>query len=138
MDGKSSVCMANNAKYTKHTRHIDRRMHSVRNSEECNFHKKVRCEWGLQLSDIETNNVRGYELNPILGYSMVRIYDWQNTCTIGVIGYIRVWIIICSEWIDCIDFRIRLNEFEIFIWVYNGELEFRMIKITSKTVLYKC
>ena len=30
-DSKSSMCMANNGKDTKHTRHIARRMHSVRN-----------------------------------------------------------------------------------------------------------
>ena len=31
LDSKSSMCMANNGKDTKHTRHIARRMHVVRN-----------------------------------------------------------------------------------------------------------
>ena len=31
LDGKYSMCMAKNGKYTKHTRHIARRMHFLRN-----------------------------------------------------------------------------------------------------------
>ena len=31
LDSKSSMCMDNNGKYTKHTRHIASRMHFVRN-----------------------------------------------------------------------------------------------------------
>ena len=27
----------------------------------------------------------------------------------------------CYEWIDWIELRIRLNEFEMLIWVYNDE-----------------
>ena len=34
LDSKSSMCMANNGKDTKHTRHIERRMHLVRNGEK--------------------------------------------------------------------------------------------------------
>ena len=30
-DNKYAVCMAKNGKYTKHTSHIDRRVHLVRN-----------------------------------------------------------------------------------------------------------
>ena len=41
LDRKSSVCMANNIKYIKHTRHISRRMHFVRNFGEWDF--KIRC-----------------------------------------------------------------------------------------------
>ena len=33
LDSKSSMCMAKNGKDTKHTRHIARIMHLVRNSE---------------------------------------------------------------------------------------------------------
>ena len=32
LDSKSAMCMAKNGKYTKHTRHIARRVHFVRNS----------------------------------------------------------------------------------------------------------
>ena len=31
LDSKSAICMANNVKDTKHTRHISRRMNFVRN-----------------------------------------------------------------------------------------------------------
>ena len=49
LNSKSSVCMTNIGKDTKHSRHIDRIMHFVRNGEECNFHKTVWCYGGLQL-----------------------------------------------------------------------------------------
>ena len=39
LDGKYDVCMATNGKDTKHTRHIDRRAHFVRNGEKCKLHK---------------------------------------------------------------------------------------------------
>ena len=39
LDRKSSMCMAKNGRYTKHTRHISRRMHFVRNGEKCKMHK---------------------------------------------------------------------------------------------------
>ena len=56
--------MANNSKYIKHTRHITKRIHLVRNDEVGNFHKTVWCEGGIQLVDIGTNNFRCV-LNPI-------------------------------------------------------------------------
>ena len=65
--------MNKNGKDTKHTRHIYRRMHFVRNGEECNFHKIVWFERGLQLAGIGTNNISEDELNPRLGYAMVRL-----------------------------------------------------------------
>ena len=34
LDSKSAMCMAKNGKDTKHTRHIARRMHFVRNEEK--------------------------------------------------------------------------------------------------------
>ena len=34
LDGKSAMCMDKNGKDTKHTRHISRRMHFVRNGEK--------------------------------------------------------------------------------------------------------
>ena len=37
--GKSAMCMAKNGKYTKHTRHIARRIHFVRNGKKCKMHK---------------------------------------------------------------------------------------------------
>ena len=49
--------MANNGKDTKHTRHIARRMHLLRNGEKCKMHTIDWCEGGMQLADIDTNNV---------------------------------------------------------------------------------
>ena len=40
LDSKSAMCMAKNGKGTKHTRHIARIMHFVRNGEKCNMQKK--------------------------------------------------------------------------------------------------
>ena len=34
LDRKSAMCMANNGKYTKHTRNIARRIHLVRNGKK--------------------------------------------------------------------------------------------------------
>ena len=85
--------MDNNGRYNNHTIHIDGRMHLVRNGEDWNMHKTVWCEGSLQLSDIWTNNNREDELNPRLGYNIVRLDNWHNTSTQGVIGYTIVLII---------------------------------------------
>ena len=60
---KADICMDKNT----------RRMHFVRNGEECNFHKTIWSKGFLRLADIGTKNVRENELNNILGYSMVRL-----------------------------------------------------------------
>ena len=73
LDSKSAMCMANNGKDTKHTRHIARRMHFVRNGETCNMHKIDWCEGGLQLVDIGTKNVSEPDLTPSMKYIMVRL-----------------------------------------------------------------
>ena len=57
LDSKSAMCMANNGRDNKHTRHIARRMHLVKNGEKCKMHKIEWCEGGLQLADISTKNV---------------------------------------------------------------------------------
>ena len=57
LDSKSAMCMAKNGNDTKHTRHIARILHFVRNGEKCKMHKIDWCEGGLQLADIGTNNV---------------------------------------------------------------------------------
>ena len=71
LDKKSSMCMAKNGKYTKHTRQIARRMNFVRNGEKCKMHKIEWCEGGLQLSDIDTNNLSEPDLTPRMKYIMV-------------------------------------------------------------------
>ena len=57
LDSNSTVCMDNNSKDTKHTKHISRRVYFVRNGEKCKMHKIDWCEGGLQLEDIATNNI---------------------------------------------------------------------------------
>ena len=44
LDRKYAMCMAKNGRDTKHTRHIARRMHFVRNGEKCKMHKIDLCE----------------------------------------------------------------------------------------------
>ena len=61
---KSAMCMANNGKDTKHTRHISRIMHFVRNGENFKMHKIDWCEGGLQLAYIGTKNVSEPDLTP--------------------------------------------------------------------------
>ena len=41
LDSKFAMCMANNGKDAKHTRHIERRMHLVRNGEKCKTQKNL-------------------------------------------------------------------------------------------------
>ena len=71
LDIKSDMCMANNGKDTKHTRHIESKMHFVRNGEKCNMHKMDWCEGGLQLADIGTKNVSEPDLTPRMKYIIV-------------------------------------------------------------------
>ena len=73
LDNKSDICMTKNGKYTKHTRHIARIMHFVRNGEKCNVHKIDWCEGCLQLADIGTKNLSEPDLAPRMKYIMVRL-----------------------------------------------------------------
>ena len=73
------MCLAKNGKDTKHTRHISRIMHLVRNVEKCKMHKTDWCEGGLQLADIGTKNVSEPDLTPRIKYIMVRIENWDIT-----------------------------------------------------------
>ena len=41
LDIKSDMCMSKNVKDTKHTRHIARRIHFVRNGEKFKMHKNI-------------------------------------------------------------------------------------------------
>ena len=52
--------MAKNGKDAKHTIHISRRMHFLRNVEEFNLQKTVWCEGDLKLVDILTKDIREY------------------------------------------------------------------------------
>ena len=78
LNSKSDVCMYNNGKYTKHTRHIAIRVHFIINGEKWKMHKIDWCEGGLQLADIATNNVGENDLNPRMKYIMERIDNWKR------------------------------------------------------------
>ena len=65
--------MAKNVKDTKHTRHIARIMHFVRNGEKCKIHKIDWFEGGLQLAEIGTKNVSEPYLTSRMKYIMVRL-----------------------------------------------------------------
>ena len=73
LNSKYDMYMAKNGKDTKHTRHIARRMHFIRNVEKCKMHRIDWCEGGLQLANIGTKNVSEPDLTPSMKYIMVRI-----------------------------------------------------------------
>ena len=75
-DSKSAVCLNKNGKFTKHTNHIDIRVHLERNGEKWKMHKIDWCEGDLKLTDIVTNNVCDIYLNPRTKYIMVRLHKW--------------------------------------------------------------
>ena len=73
LDSKYAMCVDKNGNDIKHTRHIARRMHLVRNGEKCKMHKIYWCEVDLQLADIGTKNASEPDLTPRMKYIMVRI-----------------------------------------------------------------
>ena len=73
LDSKSNMCKGKNGKDTKHTRHIARRMHLVRNGEKYKIHKIDWCEEGLHLADIGPKNLSEPDLTARMKYIMVRI-----------------------------------------------------------------
>ena len=75
LNRNGDVCMANNGKDTKHTRHITRRVHFVRNGEKLKIHNNDWCEGGLQLEGIATKNVGENDLNPRMKYIIVSLYN---------------------------------------------------------------
>ena len=58
LNRKSCICIANNGKDAKYTRHISRIMNFVRNCEELNLYNIVWCGGSVQLAYIGTKNVR--------------------------------------------------------------------------------
>ena len=73
LDSKSSMCVSNNGKDTKHARHIASRMNFVRNGEKCKMHKIDWCEVVMQLAGIGNKNVSELDLTPRIKYIMVRL-----------------------------------------------------------------
>ena len=70
---KYDIFIAKNGKDTKHTRHIARRIHFVKNGEKCKMHKINWCGGGLQLADIGISNVGEPDLTPRMKYIMLRL-----------------------------------------------------------------
>ena len=79
LDRKSTVCMASNGNDTKHTKHIARKIHLVRNGEKWKMHNIDWCEWGLKLSDIATKNIGEHDLTTRMQYIMVRLDNREIT-----------------------------------------------------------
>ena len=67
------MSLPKSGKYTKHTRHIVRRMYFVRNGEKFKMHRIDWCEGGLKLADITTKNVDEPDLTPRMKYILVRL-----------------------------------------------------------------
>ena len=79
LDIKSAMFVSKNGNDTKHTMHIARKIHFVRNGEKCKIHNIDWCEGGLQLAYIATKNVGDHDLTPRMKYIMVRLDNWYRT-----------------------------------------------------------
>ena len=75
LDIKSYMSMDKNGKGTKHTMHISRRMHFVRNGKKCKMRNIYWCEGGLQLAYIDTMNFGDHGLTPRMKYIVVILYN---------------------------------------------------------------
>ena len=73
LDRESAMCVGKNGKNIKHTRHITRRMHFVRNGEKYKMQKIDWCEGSSQLADIGTKNVGEPDLTSSTKSIMVRL-----------------------------------------------------------------
>ena len=73
LDSKSAMCMENSGKDIKHTSHIARIMHLLRNGKNCKIHKIYWYEGGPQLEGIDKKNVGEHDLTPRMKYIMVRL-----------------------------------------------------------------
>ena len=73
LDSKYDVFMAKSFKYTKHKRHIARRMQFLSHGEKCNMQKIYWCEGGLQFADIYNKNVGENDLTPRIKCIMERL-----------------------------------------------------------------
>ena len=79
LDRKYAMFMDNNGKDTKHTRHIAKIIHFVRNGEKCKMQKIYWCEGGLRLEDIGTKNVSEPDITPRMKYIMARLENLDRT-----------------------------------------------------------
>ena len=73
LDSKSAIAMSKSFKDTKHTRHIARRYHYVREGEIEGRFKTYWIDNELQLADIGTKNTTVEDLNSRLFFLMVEV-----------------------------------------------------------------
>ena len=78
LDIKSDVCMANNGKDTKHTRHISIQVHFMRNGDKCKMNNIDWCKRDMKISYIAAKNIGENDLNPRMKYIMVRLDKWKK------------------------------------------------------------
>ena len=101
LDGKSDVCMYNNCKDIKCTRHISRRIHKNEKCTRLTGLKEVCCR-ELFKSQNEIYCVKSWQVI-------------ENTCTRGVTGYMIVCRNNSSIWLYYIELRVLLDLFEMFV-----------------------
>ena len=87
MYSKYAACMDNDGKYAKHTRHINKRVHSVINGEKWKIPKIDSCEGGLQLADIATKNIGENYLNTRMKYNIKAWKLMEKHFKKGMTGY---------------------------------------------------
>ena len=73
VDNTSAKAMAQNDKDTKHTRHIARRVHYVRNGQQEGAHNLTYIPADLNLADPGTKNLGCEELEPRMNYIMIKV-----------------------------------------------------------------
>ena len=76
---KFDLFMANNGRYTNHTRHISRGVNYIKNGKNCKMNTIDWCEGDLQLEDIANKNVGENYLNPKMKYIIVRLDNRDRT-----------------------------------------------------------
>ena len=73
LDSESAIAMSRNQRDSKHTRHIERRVHYVRQGQKSGQHRLEYVPADLQLADIGTKNLPANALQPRLKYIMVTV-----------------------------------------------------------------
>ena len=75
LDSKSIMFMDENGKDTKHTRHIEKRIHLVRNGEKCKMKNIDCCEGCLPTADLPHSNQ--YFASCIFLHSLLNVFSFQ-------------------------------------------------------------
>ena len=73
LDSQSAQAMGRSFRDTKHTRHVARRYHFVRQGQHSGAHSLHWCNADLQLADVGTKNLDGAQLRPRLSYLFVDV-----------------------------------------------------------------